>query len=112
MSGRIQKSAIPLMSYSNMPPEFQQAIIIAKQQVRSGLQRRQFSNERGGIGDGPPLPRLPDGSEYIECDVGETREGDRGSRRVVFEVHAKSRQILETYYTGEHYSKFTFFRLV
>ena len=115
MSGRIHKSRIPIMRSVNLPPDIREQLIQAKQGVAAGINRVPFSNQRGGPGDGPPLPGLQNGSEYIECQIGNSRPGDprpAGKKRVVFEVHAASRRILESYYTEEHYSKFSFWRLV
>lgn len=115
MSGRIHKSRIPIQTAISLPPLIREAIIRSKQAVMMGIERTPFTNERGGPGDGPPLPTLPNGSAYIECQIGEARPGDprpRGKCRVVFEVHIATRRIMETYFTDEHYAKFSFVRLV
>ncbi len=115
MSGRIHKSRIPIKATQSLPQEIREEIIRAKQTLFTNVRQVVFRNQSGGIGDGPPLPGLPDGSTYIECQLGAARPGDprpKGSYRVVFEVHTASKRILETYYTDEHYAKFSFFRLV
>ena len=115
MSGRIHKSRIPILLSVNLPPEIREQLIRAKQDVTAGINRNPFGNQRGGPGDGPPLPGLPNGSEYVECQLGNARLGDSrppGKRRAVFEVHSATRRIMETYYTEDHYAKFSFWRLV
>lgn len=114
MSGRIHKSRIPIKPKIALPPEIRAELIRAKQKVVAGINLKTFDNQRGGFGDGPPLPGLQDGSTYVECQLGEARVGDPrpgGRRRVVFEVHIASRRIVETYYTDQHYVKFSFYRL-
>lgn len=87
----------------------QRAIADAK---NGTIQADVFANEWGAYrGDGPPLPKLPNGCEYLEYDAGGDRLGGRGAHRLVFEVQNGGR-IMEIYYTQAHYEKLTFFRLV
>lgn len=114
MSGRIHKSRIPIRALIALPHEIREEIIKAKNTIRDGIGLQVFLNQRGQPGDGPPLPGLPDGSKYIECQIGQARPGDSspaGQRRVVFEVHINTKRIMETYYTDDHYAKFSFYRL-
>lgn len=90
-------------------------MIRAKSELRSGIKRKEFSNNRGAYdGDGSPLPQLSAGCEYREFDVGQSSdpEPDRGSKRFVIEFHPPSRQVKEVYFTENHYLKFSFFRIV
>jgi hypothetical protein len=115
MSGRIAKSQIPVRSQASLPPDALVALIQAKNALRAGTALRLFRNERGGINEGPPLPDPAQGCEYYEVQVGQARpedeRGQAGSHRLVLEVNVSSRQILETYYTEEHYGKNTFVRI-
>jgi hypothetical protein len=115
MSGRIHKSRIPLKRLSDLPDPARESIIESKNRVRQEARLEPFGNEQGGPGDGPPLPTLSRGCEYVEFQVGRANAGDArqaGRWRVVFELHMPSRQILNTYFTYEHYEKFTFYRIV
>jgi hypothetical protein len=112
-------------SQASLPPDATIALIKAKNKLKEpnidlkkpgGLLRR-FLNDRGNSPlEGPPLPDPAQGCGYFETDVGLARPGDpkgeRGSRRLVFEVNESSKQILEIYFTEEHYGKFTFERVV
>jgi hypothetical protein len=113
MSGRIAKSQIPIRPQVALPPDALIALIEVKNLVRSGRKLKEFENDRGNTPlEGPPLPDPAKGCVYYEYQVGQTRLGERGSRRLVVEVNAKSRQILEVYFTEEHYGKFSFVRVV
>ena len=76
MSGRIHKSRIPVKPSISLPQEIRQEIARAKQKVSAGIGLEIFRNQRGNVGDGPPLPALPDGSKYVECQIGEARPED------------------------------------
>lgn len=96
----------------NLPPEVKEAIAKAKNAIRNNTLRDVFGNSKGrGHGDGPPLPDPAHGCKFVEWDVGKAGPEDRGARRLVFELHSSGR-ILETYYTDEHYAKFSFLRIV
>lgn len=117
MSGRIARSPIPVRAQHTLSSEALTAIIQAKNAIRSGQFGGLFGNQYGNFpGEGPPLPAPALGSTYFEWDVGQARPGDsrgqRGSKRLVLEISEKSGQILEMYYTDEHYGKFTFVRIV
>lgn len=121
MSGRMSKSRVPLKPQSSLPLDAAVALITAKNQIKSNAPLAQFGNNRGnpslrGGPDGPPLPDPSNGCDYFEWDIGAARDGDpegkRGVRRFVFEINLSSRQVLEVYYTEEHYRKFSFFRIV
>ena len=117
MSGRIAKSQIPLKAQNSLPPDALIALIEAKNMLRTGGTLRPFKNERGRTNlEGPPLPDPSQGCAYLEKQVGYARPGDplgeSGSKRLVLEVNITSRQIMEIYYTQEHYGKFTFERIV
>ncbi len=117
MSGLIAKSQIPLRPQGSLPPDARVALITAKNSVKSGAALRSFGNDRGRtIVEGSPLPKPAVGCAYFEFDVGQAHPGDqrgeRGVKRLVLEVNGATRQILETYYTEEHYGKFTFYRIV
>jgi hypothetical protein len=116
MSGRIPKSQIPVKRLVDLAPPDKADIIRAKNSVRENAALRFFGNEQGsGPGDGPPLPGLSHGSRYVEFPVGQAHPGDArqaGRKRVVFELHIGTGKILETYFTPEHYAKFSFYRIV
>jgi hypothetical protein len=117
MSGLIAKSQVPVKSASSLPPDVRFALITAKNQLKAGLVLRRFRNEQGRDDtEGPPLPKPSAGCDYYEVQVGEAREGDpqgeAGSKRLVLEVNSSSRQLMEIYFTEEHYAKFTFFRII
>jgi guanyl-specific ribonuclease Sa len=117
MSGRIAKSQIPTRSQAWLPTEARFALIEAKNLIKAGLPLKQFRNQQGRTAlEGPPLPAPTQGCEYYEIQVGQAREGDpegeAGSKRLVLEVNKKARQLMETYYTDEHYEKFSFLRIV
>jgi hypothetical protein len=116
MSGRIAKSQIPLRSQTSLPPDAKFALITAKNALKAGALLRSFGNTSGRTElEGPPLPDPSKGCAYYEVQVGQARPGDpkgeKGQKRLVLEVNTSSKQILETYYTEEHYAKFTFFRI-
>jgi hypothetical protein len=116
MSGRIAKSQIPLKRHESLPPDAKFALIEAKNTLRGGIALALFRNQQGRQpGEGPPLPRPAQGCQYVEKQVGQAHPGDlrsAGSHRLVLEVNVASGQILEVYYTEEHYAKDTFFRIV
>ena len=116
MSNRIQISRIPIKQRSLLPPEAQAALIDAKNRLRAGSAvRGQFGNNRGAYdGDGSPLPQLSAGCVYQEVQVGESSDPKPtdGKKRFVIEFHTSSRQVKNTYYTENHYLKFSFFRIV
>lgn len=117
MSGRIAKSQVPIRHQASLPTDALMALIEAKNILKAGGTLRSFSNSRGNSPiEGPPLPDPSQGCVYYEMDVGQARPGDplgeRGSKRIVLEVNESSRQIMEVYYTEEHYGKFTFARVV
>lgn len=119
MSGRIAKSQIPIRSQASLPTDAKVALIEAKNALKARLPGRafEFGNERGRTDlEGPPLPDPSQGCAYYEVQVGQARpddpQGERGSKRLVLEVNTSSRQLMETYYTEDHYAKFTFFRIV
>jgi guanyl-specific ribonuclease Sa len=118
MSGRIAKSQIPLLAHNQLPDDARVALIGVKNGLRNRqLPRRGFGNDRGNTPlEGPPLPQLALGCQYFECDVGQARPGDplgrRGSKRLVVEINGSSFQLMDVYYTDEHYGKFTFYRVV
>lgn len=107
MSGKLSKSQIPMMSRSQLPADVQAAVIRFKNQIRSGAGLTPFGNtNRPGMGS--PLPNLAAGCAYYECRVGGAHPGDArpgGVRRLVAEVNIKPRQVLEMYFTDDHYSK-------
>jgi guanyl-specific ribonuclease Sa len=112
MSGNLAVSQIPWRSRKWLPPVVQEGIIEAKNQIRQGANLVVFQNNFGtGVGDGAPLPRVDQGCEYYEFDVGETRLGGRGAHRLVFEVNTSSDEIRKIYYTSEHYTKGSFVRI-
>jgi hypothetical protein len=117
MSGRIAKSQIPLRHQATLSPDALIALIQAKNLIKARGALRSFKNEQGNSPlEGPPLPDPAQGCAYFEQQVGQARPGDplgqRGSRRLVLEVNVTSFQILEVYYTEEHYGKFSFVRIV
>jgi hypothetical protein len=117
MSGRIAKSQIPLRYQATLPTDASIALIEAKNSFKAGGSLPRFSNARGNsLLEGPPLPDPAQGCAYFEKQVGHARPGDpkgeRGSKRLVLEVNLSNNQILEIYYTEEHYGKFTFERVV
>ena len=117
MSGRIAKSQIPVRRQVTLSPDALTALIEAKNHLRSGGRFPEFSNSRGNSPlEGPPLPDPSQGCVYYEKQVGEAhlddKQGRRGSKRLVLEVNVSSLQILEVYFTEEHYGKFTFDRIV
>ena len=115
MSNRIHISRLPIRALSALPPEAKEALITAKNRLRSGQALRQFGNERGAYdGDGSPLPQLSAGCVYHEVQVGESRDPNpnAGKKRFVIEFHTSSLQVREVYYTENHYLKFSFFRIL
>ena len=117
MSGRIAKSQIPVKSQTSLTPGTKAALINAKNRIRAGENLVEFQNNRGNSPlEGPPLPAPTQGCVYFEYQVGEARPDDpmgiRGSKRLVIEAYTASRKILEVYYTEEHYTKFSFVRVV
>lgn len=116
MSGRIHKSRIPTRIQASLAPEVREEIANAKNALKAGATLVFFQNRPDrALAGGPPLPVLSDGCRYIEFQVGEAHPDDsrpRGRRRLVFEVHQPSGRIQETYYTEDHYVKFTFVRIV
>lgn len=117
MSGRIAKSQIPVRYRATLPVDAMVALIEAKNMLRAGRTLRSFKNERGNSPvEGPPLPDPAMGCAYFEKQVGSAHSGDpkgqHGSKRLIFEVNSSTKQILEVYYTEEHYGKFTFQRVI
>jgi len=115
MSNRIHKSRIPIKPSSALFPEAKEALIKAKNELKSGINRKEFGNNRGAYdGDGSPLPQLSAGCEYREFDIGRSSDPKpgRGNKRFVIEFHPSSRQVKEVYFTENHYLKFSFFRIV
>ena len=117
MSGFISKSRIATRSHSWLPPVAKQALIQAKNDLRNNVQVpfEVFGNNFGGPGDGPPLPDVSQGCGYFEVQVGHAHPGDAepaGRHRLVLEINVSSRQILEIYYTEEHYAKGSFVRIL
>ena len=115
MSNRIHISRIPIKTSGALSAEAKKALIEAKNELKSGVNKEVFSNNRGAYeGDGSPLPQLSAGCEYREFDVGQSRDPkpDRGQKRFVIEFHTSSKQVKEVYYTENHYLKFSFFRIV
>jgi len=98
------------------------ALITHKNAIRAGVDlpnMKTFGNNYGSApGDGSPLPNLSDGCYYKEAQVGSAHPGEtdpkkqRGVRRLVFEVVISSKEIRETYFTDDHYTKGSFVRLV
>jgi hypothetical protein len=100
-----------------LPPDASIALIEAKNLLKGGRKLRLFGNDRGNSPlEGPPLPDPAQGCLYYEKQVGQARPGDplgeSGSKRLVLEVNIKSQQIMEVYYSEEHYGKSTFVRIV
>ena len=121
MSGYVAKSQIPLKPATALPVVARQALIAAKQRVGNPAGLVVFQNNFGvGRGDGSPLPKASQGCVYYEFDVGTANPNsappgeapNRGSYRVILEVNEKSRQVLEAYFTDEHYQKGSCFRIV
>jgi hypothetical protein len=117
MSGRIAKSQIPLKTQGTLPADASMALIEAKNVLKAGGRLRPFANDGGNSPtEGPPLPDPAQGCVYYEQQVGQARPGDlrgaSGSKRLVLEVNMSSRQVMEVYYTDDHYGKGTFVRLV
>lgn len=114
MSGKVSKSQIPVVPQMRLPADVQAALIQLKNTLKDGRRLERFHNKNRG-GSGSPLPTPANGCAYFEFQVGAAHSGDpesRGSRRLVVELNEKSRQILETYFTSEHYQKGTFVRVV
>jgi len=117
MSGRIAKSQIPVKYQATLAADVIMALIEAKNVIKAGGSLRSFANEQGNSPqEGPPLPAPSQGCAYYEKQVGHARPGDpqgaKGLKRLVLEVNTSSKQIMEVYYTDEHYGKFTFVRIV
>ena len=115
MSGRVHKSRIPIRLASSLPPDAREALIDAKDRLRTGIGLEQFGNQRGAYeGDGSPLPQLSAGCVYYEFQVGESRDAKptAGKKRFVIEFQQSCRRVMEVYYTENHYLKFSFFRIV
>jgi guanyl-specific ribonuclease Sa len=116
MSGHIAKSQIPLRNQGTLPPDASMALIEAKNLLKAGGRLPLFLNDRGNSpGEGSPLPVPSQGCVYYEKQVGQARAGDlrpRGSKRLVLEVNTSSNQVMEVYFTEDHYGKFTFVRIV
>jgi hypothetical protein len=114
MSGFISKSRIPTRSHNWLPPAAKRALAEAKNDLRAGLNLEPFGNNFGGPGDGPPLPKVSQGCDYFEIQVGNAHPGDQepaGRFRLVLEVNRSTDRVLEVYYTEEHYTKGTFVRI-
>lgn len=98
-----QKAQIPIRPFSSLPEDVREAIVAAKNALRTGLpgQKKVFENRP------PILPNPADGCQYFEFDVGAARPGDpvsaRGKRRLIVEVVESSRQPREIYFTASHY---------
>jgi guanyl-specific ribonuclease Sa len=117
MSGRLAKSQVPIMGHSQLPPDAKRALIEAKNTLRRDLPFRTFDNQRGRTElEGPPLPEPSQGYLYAEFDVGQARpedpKGERGTRRLVLEIRKSTYEILEIYFTPNHYEKFSFYRII
>jgi hypothetical protein len=117
MSGRIAKSQIPVRHQGSLTEDARRSLIELKNCVKAGHRLEPFGNAFGSFPlQGPPLPDLSQGCRYFEFDAGQARPGDemgiRGAKRFVIELNVKSRQIMEIYFTDEHYGKFTFVRIV
>ena len=114
MSGRIAKSQIPFRSQASLPADVKFALVEAKNLIQAGFTvDGVFGNTRGRTDlEGPPLPAPSQGCKYYEKYVGQDRKGKAGSKRLLFEVNTSSRQIMEIYYSGEHYAKGTVVRIV
>lgn len=118
MSGRIAKSQIPLRPRAQLPAEASVALISVKNELKKkALPAGKFDNRYGsGEGDGAPLPAPAQKCEYFEADVGTARDGDplgrRGRKRLVVEINTASLQVMEVYYTEDHYRKLSFIRFV
>ncbi len=121
MSGYIAKSQIPIKPQVALPDVVRRALIDAKNRIRNQQGLVVFQNNFGaGRGDGSPLPKVSQGCIYYEFDAGTAHPAsaapgqppNRGSFRMIFEVNETSRQVLEIYYTDEHYQKGTCFRIV
>ncbi|MEQ1825393.1 MAG: hypothetical protein ABL921_05580 [Pirellula sp.] len=115
MSNRIHISRIPLKSSSTLSAVAKQALIQAKNDLKSGVILPVFGNSRGAYdGDGSPLPQLTAGCEYLEVDVGQSSDPqpNRGTKRFVIEFHTASRRVENIYFTENHYLKFSFYRIV
>jgi len=87
MSGKLQKSQIPIRHSTSLPDEAQKALAECKKQLGKG---KVFKNEQNAL-------RTPQqGYEYREFDAGHARPEDpkskRGTWRLVFEVHSKSKR--------------------
>ena len=100
-----------------LPPDVSVALIEAKNLLKVGGRLRTFGNDRGNSPlEGPPLPAPSLGCVYYEKQVGRAQPtdemGESGSKRLVIEVNTSSNQILEVYYSGDHYEKFTFVSIV
>lgn len=117
MSGRLPISQVPARTHTSLPPDAKVALALAKNTLKAGGCLRRFGNTQGRTPvEGPPLPKPSRGCEYFEVQVGYARpgdpRGDDGRKRLVLEVDTSARQIRETYYTEEHYAKFSFWRVV
>ena len=118
MSGKIQKSQIPVIPLRDLPPEVKTTLIAAKQAARSqagGLVT--FGNKYGRDQyDGSPLPKPQKGCSYREFQVGaahpDDAKGKAGIRRLVLEVHNENGDVTEAYYSTDHYGKGSFVRIV
>ncbi|MFK7818792.1 MAG: hypothetical protein AB8G99_08730 [Planctomycetaceae bacterium] len=115
MSGKIARSQIPSMPKGSLPGDVRTAVTAMRNAIAAGRMPRPFGNTnlpKEGVGS--PLPRLADGCQYFEFQVGAAHPGDKkptGSRRLVAEVSVKSRQIRNLYFTDGHYRKGTFRRI-
>jgi hypothetical protein len=113
VSGRIAKAQIPLRAQATLPPDARIALAVTKNLLKAGKLPKPFRNEKGNSSlEGPPLPDPDLGHDYYEVPVGLDRAGGKGSKRFVLEVHRNTKKIAETYYTDEHYGKFSFVRVV
>ncbi len=99
-----------------MPPEATEAISRLKGRLREGEFPEEFENRaQRTAGTGSPLPKPAQGCRYVEVNVGQAHPNDpsqAGVMRLVAEINAKSMQILDLYFTNEHYAKGSFHRIV
>lgn len=125
MSGMVSKAQIPTMGRGGLPSDLNFAIIDLKNRLKLQTGVKPFWNGKphsdgqpdpnGKRYPGPsPLPRLDNGCCYYEYDVGKPGHGmnGRGNRRIVAEVVKSTHQIREIYFTDDHYTKGTFYRII
>ena len=114
MSGKVSKSQIPVIPHVQVPADAKAAIIRLKNDLKMRQFPERFKN-KNPPGMGSPLPNLANGCGYFEVQVGAAHAGDprsAGSRRLVVEINEASCQIMEIYFTGDHYQKGTFARVI